>query len=485
MFNNRNINRLAVCIIIFGVVLRAVFYLQNRCLFIDEANVARNIYERGFTGLAAPLNYEQYAPPLFLWIVKCCTLLFGYSEPAYRLFPFLCGLGSLWLMYVAVKKYASGSSTWYALAIISTGVIYVRYGAELKQYGCDMAVTLALLLLALSADVFTMAKWKFLGLWFIAGSVAIWLSMPSVFMLAGVGIYYLYQCIKARRYANVLLPAALGVLWMAQFVLYYFIILKPQIQSDYLQNCHKDFFLYALPNSSEKLGQDINVLNKIISAMGGKWTLSVVFHLLALGIGLVWLLRKETAKALLAVIPICLLLFAAMARQYALTPRLILFVMPLLLIIIAAGLGAMFQVKSVAVKAIWVAVGLICIANFGAFSLLYKPMENEELTKSMAFAQQQNIDGDHLYVHNLATPAYIYYTTIHPAKNNWKNLANAHLLQWNTNYDSLSQVVTGRSALLYSWAPDDEIASETMKIQQRHKEVAKQVVTGSRVYIYE
>src|ERR1700748_715444 len=88
---------LVIAIIIVGVVLRLIYYFQNRCLFIDEANIARNIYERSLEGLAKPLNYEQYAPPLFLWIIKISTLLFGCSEFAFRLFPLLCGIASLFL----------------------------------------------------------------------------------------------------------------------------------------------------------------------------------------------------------------------------------------------------------------------------------------------------------------------------------------------------------------------------------------------------
>ena len=68
---------LAYAAILLGIIIRVSVYLQNRNLFIDEANVARNIYERGFADLATPLSYEQYAPPIFLWIVKFITVFMG------------------------------------------------------------------------------------------------------------------------------------------------------------------------------------------------------------------------------------------------------------------------------------------------------------------------------------------------------------------------------------------------------------------------
>ena len=484
LFLRKNLIRIHFWIVIVGVVLRVAVYMQCRCLFIDEANVARNIYERSFSGLTLPLSYEQYAPPLFLWIIKSCTLILGYGEYAYRFFPLLCGIAALALMWRTLKKYAGVYGVCYALTIIAFGTIYIRYSCELKQYGCDMVVGLALIMLALRSDIFRMKKWQFVMLWGLTGSVSIWLCMPSVFMLAGVGVYYLYLVVRARGYWQIPVLSIIGLFWLGQFWLYYLAVLKPQIQSDYLQNCHKEFFLYSMPVTVEKLDHDLNVFNKVLSAMGGKWTISICFHLLTFFAGIVWLSKKQFAPLLLVVVPLCSIIVAAMANQYALTPRLILFAMPLLLIPIAAGVQILFSTKYNSLKAFWVAVALICIINFSGFNLIYHRMENEELTESLAFVQQQKITAANVYVHNLAAPAFIYYTTIHPAHGKWSEIANAHLLNWNSNYDSLGRVLTGLSALVYSWAPEDEITSETEKLRQFHKEIMMQKVTGSRVYIY-
>src|SRR5690606_20568037 len=85
---------LVIALIAIGIILRLYVYFQNRNLIIDEANVARNIAERGFAALALPLDYAQYAPPVFLWITKFFTMLFGMGEMALRLYPLLCGIAS-------------------------------------------------------------------------------------------------------------------------------------------------------------------------------------------------------------------------------------------------------------------------------------------------------------------------------------------------------------------------------------------------------
>lgn len=485
LLSDKNLRRLMVSLVLLGFLLRLVCYLQDRCLFIDEANVARNIYERSFQGLTLPLNYEQYAPPLFLWMVKFCTLLFGYSEYAFRLFPLLCGLGSLVLMSQVLKLFAGIRGIWYAMAILATGIIYVRYGAELKQYECDILITLILLLLALKVDIMKWSGPKFMLCWGVVGAVAVWWSMPSVFILSGVAFYYLYNCRKSGNQARILWLVIVGVFWAIQFAVYYFFILRNQIGSEYLKNCHKDFFLYPWPATREMREQDITVFVKSIAAMGGKWTLSVVFHVTSMAVGTFWLLMRHRAKALLILVPICALIGAAMGSQYALTPRLILFVMPLLLILVAKGLELMLTIQSMIVRAMLISVALINIYNLGAFNLFFTRLENEEITKTMAFAVENNLRSDRLYVHNGAMPAYLYYTTIHPNKQHWNQISNAHILQWNSNYDSIALQIQGRFALLYSWAPDDEIERELKAISRYHHMVKKLEVSGGHIFIWE
>src|SRR6185437_10175061 len=136
----------------------------------------------------------------------------------------------------------------------------------------------------------------FLWIWAIVGSLAVWLSMPSVFMLTGVAAYYFYEALKNRKYTKVSLLILMGLIWLLQFALYYYVILKPQINSTYLQDWHKEFFLNFSPINKLTLDGDVNALGKLIEATGGKWVLSVIFHLLKLMIGVIYLLLKQKGK---------------------------------------------------------------------------------------------------------------------------------------------------------------------------------------------
>src|SRR5208282_2209063 len=103
------------------------------------------------------------------------------------------------------------------------------------------------------------------------------------------------------------------------------------VQSDYLQNAHKYAFLFKFPDSKYKFDSNVAVLKAVFTALGGGGPLCIYFHILTLFVGGIWLAWKHTSKSLLLLIPVIGLYIAAATHQYALTPRLILFIMPILL----------------------------------------------------------------------------------------------------------------------------------------------------------
>jgi predicted membrane-bound mannosyltransferase len=131
-------------IIAIGSFLRIAMLLQNRNLFIDEANIARNVYERTFAGLALPLSYEQYAPPVFLWILKLHTTVLGFSEYAFRLYPLLTGIFAMYLFTNIMKLMNVAAGVLYPLFLMATGFIYIHFSTEVKQYMPDTCIALLL-----------------------------------------------------------------------------------------------------------------------------------------------------------------------------------------------------------------------------------------------------------------------------------------------------------------------------------------------------
>ncbi len=467
-----------------GVALRIAVYLQANSMYLDEANVARNVYERSFARLAAPLNYYQYAPVVFLWVVKASTLAGGYGEYAYRVFPLLCGIASLFMLFLVMRHYCGYVGMWYALLLLAVGPVYVEFACVTKQYAPDMFTTLLLLWLALSYRVENTSAFKLFVVWLFAGSLAIWLSMPSVFVLAGVGGYYLLQMRLQKEYGKLWFVFVAGALWLLQFGLYYWFILRPQANSAYLQNYHHNFFFYP-PLNLKTLLFDLNLLLNVVVTAGGHQVLSLVLHLGCMVLGIVYLVRSKRAALSLLVAPLVLLFCAAAIRQYSLIPRLLLFAMPLLLILIAVGLEQLLKIRFALARVAILVMAVICIANYNAIKNFVKPMEREEMKQSLAYLKQRGINGNKLYVANLAVPAYVYYTSIHPEKDKWKTLTGGKTVEWGMNVDSLAQTWPPQAVMLYGWEEPAIVSAEQTTIQRYHPLMDSNIVRGGIVYLYE
>lgn len=477
---------IAMFIMATGIIVRLVVLIQNRNLIIDECNIARNIYERGFAGLMKPLNYEQYAPPVFLWILKLFTNMFGMSEPVLRLYAFLSSIGATVMMYLVLRQFTSLRSLWYPLVLFAIAHIMIRYSTEAKQYMADVFVILLLIWSALKIKIETTPWYKFLLLWLLFGSVAIWASMPSVFMLSGVGLYYGYTCLQQKNYPKLSLIILVAVLWLLQFLLYYYTILKPQIQSDYLQQFHKDYFLYVIPHGFLEWKHNYHVLADLLEAAGGYHALAVIFHTLLIVTAVVVLLYKHTARGLLLVTPLVAVVVAAMAHQFSLLSRVALFTLPLLLILIGYGFELFMNVRFAAWRFIMLVVTMICIVNHNSASkMIRKPFSTEDFTAGLRFFKKEHISGRELYIHNGSRPALIYYTQIHPDKEEWAQFSDAHLLNWDANYDEIAGNATGRIGLIITSVYPDELARIRNAMEAHLTVVAKlDDQEKHRVYAY-
>ena len=78
-------NRMVYLLLFLGITLRILVLLQDHSLFLDEANVVRNVAEKTPIEFFQPLDYQQYAPPFFMAIEKGISNLLGNTEFHLRL----------------------------------------------------------------------------------------------------------------------------------------------------------------------------------------------------------------------------------------------------------------------------------------------------------------------------------------------------------------------------------------------------------------
>ncbi|MFT4968863.1 MAG: 4-amino-4-deoxy-L-arabinose transferase-like glycosyltransferase [Chitinophagales bacterium] len=457
MFSKKSGTYLLGLVILISFLVRLTLFVQERDLFIDEANLAANIHERSYTELLSPLAYEQYAPPLFLWGVKASTQVFGFSEKALRLLPFAAGILSIFLFSYLCYLLLGKEAAIYPLALFGGGMVFLQYGTELKQYSSDFLLTLILLL----AAILTRKKekgWGYILLWIFLGSFAIWLSMPSVFILFSIGVFWV---LDHKSKSTFIKSSFIASFWLAQFGLYFFLVLKNQISSDYLQDFHMHSFL-KIPWSFENISHDYMLISSVIKQSGGHTFLAVLINGLLLIIGGAHLVRKDKKIASLFLTPFALLLLAGLLHKYAFVPRLLLFIQPLVLLLIAFGLACLFKVKNWPIRIAVIVLLLVNIFNHQNFKYLYEPYEIQEIHYALNVLEGKQTlkQSDPIWVHLGAVPAFHFYTKISPKKKRYSRLINqAKLLSWDTDYGQLyQQSIVGERfwLLMTNYFPEDK-----------------------------
>lgn len=452
----------ALLLLGFGAVLRILTWVQNRDLIIDEANIARNLSERGYAGLLRPLDYEQYAPPLFLWAEKTAVLAGGFGEQALRFPALLAGLLSLPLFGAVAKKLLPRAAVLFALALFSTSYLLIRYAAEVKQYGPDVLITLALLFFALRTDPFRYSRLQLFLRWAVAGSVALWASMPAVFVLAGVAVYYALVLLRARRSGYWLaLLATVGV-WLAQFGAYYFLVLRHQANSAYLQSFHQAYFLHLLPQSTAEWKHNSLRIKELLGNAGSAhyYLMLINCGLIALGVGAA--IRKKDPRIALLLVPVVLTLLAAGLRQFSLLDRVALFLVPLLMLLIGSGFGVLLRLQRWPVHVALALFAVLVLWFFNPLLTLRQPVRQFEITRGMDHLLERKVSGGSLYVHHSSVPTYRYYTVLHPGRSRYAPLLGAKLLDWSDDYKQPGLVQTDTAWFLFSGGFPPEEKSKRM-----------------------
>ncbi len=475
---------LAIAIILLGVVLRVIVWAQNRDLIIDEANIARNIFERGFIGLATPLSYEQYAPVSFLWMEKGMTMLFGFSEYALKAFPLLSGIGVLIVLMLVLKEFVSLRSLWYPLALFATAHFFLRYSTEVKQYMSDALVVLLLVYFALKISITETTGKKFVLSWILIGTLAICSAMPSVFALTGVGGYYFWICFKEKKYDKMRLLFLVSFIWLVEFALYYYFLLRDQAHSTYLQNFHADYFLVATPGSIKEWAHNWNVTSELVNLTTGYALSGKLFNFGLLAFGSILLLYRNTARGLLLILPLFFTLVAAAINEYSMIPRVVLFTMPLLLVVITNAMDFFMSKKSMIVKLAFAGMALACVIMHNQIQMAWKPFYGEQATWAMQLMKDNGIKGKQLNVSNGSVPAYIYYTQIHPDKQRWRTLYDAEIRAWDADWAKIAAEANGKAGVFFTTISDNEAVLREQQLSQSSRITAKIFQPKAKCYAF-
>lgn len=398
-----------------GIILRLIHYLGNRSLRNDEAALTLNILRRSFFELLQPLDFMQIAPPGFLWILKLLTELFGGSEYALRLIPLAGSIAALYLMYRLLVKLAGQQAAFVGLVCLILSKKMIFAAADIKQYSTDAAIILWLYVLVSQI----LARWdsrSFTRLT-VAGAAVVWVSYPSVFILASIGLTLGIASLAQGNRPRAGQMAFAATIWLTSFAASLLVTSAAAsdvvpLQHDYWARFFAPFPITSVHDITWYGLRFFRLFKFGFANLPAIWIVQSLAVLLFLaGSHALWQNQRKWFFLLLS--PFVITLIASGFRLYPFGGRPGLFFVPLILILIALGIEQVRQTLAPPYR--WAGVTL---AGVLILSLATNTLEGLRRTPPFAFGDikpvlhhvgQSYTAGDQLYVYAGSKYPFEYY----------------------------------------------------------------------------
>ena len=397
-------------IVLVGLSLRAWAFAASSSLGLDEILLSRNILGLPLRQLLTePLRLDQVAPRGFLLLEKLAVFVLGPGELSLRLISFGAGIVGLLLFRRLALGSLEGLAGPFALALFAVGVPFLRFGAEVKQYEMDATAAVLLLLFALDLRARDTSVRQRLAIG-ISGLVIVWFSQPSVVMMAGIGLAFALAWLVARdRRAKGALLVTLP-LWTAACALATaagFRSMTPSTKAFMnafwgrgFMPMHPVAALQWFPRQALSIFADPALLRY---PLPGLFLAACVVGFVAL-----WRERREVAGILLG--PVLTALIAAITHQYPFDGRLLIYLLPVILLALAAGAQwiarAATRLHPAAGASVWIA---LLLPPLSAVLQTPPPYVVEHTQAVLSYLQQHRQTGDAIHVFPLQRIGLLFY----------------------------------------------------------------------------
>lgn len=328
-----------------GLLLRVLEYADNRQLYMDEGFILENFTDSPIWDLHTVLKHDQLAPPGFLVIERIMVRLPLPVVPTARFLPFVAALATMFYFPKVARRYLDPRAVPLATALFALGDYSIYYASEIKQYSVEVA--LALMALGLAArieDEGPEERRRRLTILAGFGIVGVWFSFPLIFSLAGIGLAGLATQVQRKDWKQAGLWTAIGAAWLVSFGGCFLVSDRIVTKAPFLRIWWDFSFLRIPPHSmAEAIGVFWQFVNVVVDPTGVVTPAPHVWTGLlggALGvIGLVALIRRSPAKALIVTAPFVFAAFAAALKHYPFHGRLIQFLIPSVVFLLAEGVA--------------------------------------------------------------------------------------------------------------------------------------------------
>ena len=409
---------LSPALLIAGAALRLWQYLGSSALWTDEAAIANNIAARPLAQLiAVPLGHNQAAPVGFLLVEKLAVTLFGANGLSLRAYPLLCAMLSLVLLWRVARRLLPTAAVPLALAPFAFAPPLIFYAAEVKQYSSDVAISLAILLVALelsgcAASVQLPTRRVVSAA--MVGALAVWFSQPAVLVVTGLGGALAIGALGSRERRPVTPLVWVILTWAASALAATAVSmhhLTPSAQQFMRTFWSDGFWPLSLRHPSSIVWPIAHIALLIGSQLGISTSIGLACAMLATG-GLVATWKNKWRTSLLLAMPLLVALGASAAHLYPFAERLALFLIPFPLLLAAIGVTEFAELARVKRGSAAVLGGAtIFVLIVAAQSLYAAPpvYRREEITPAITYLRRASRAADASYIYYGAAPAYQFY----------------------------------------------------------------------------
>jgi Dolichyl-phosphate-mannose-protein mannosyltransferase len=407
--------RVVVAAIVVGTALRVAEAAQGHAFGFDDSMLAINIVSRSAAQLARPLDFQQSAPILFLWLDRALVDLAGASTIVLCLVPVIGGIAVLPLTWVVGRRLVGAPAAAWTTALLAVSPLAVDYTDRPKPYILDAAIALALIALTLRVlrEPERRTRWAALA---VAGVLSIGLSTPAILTLAACGVTLLMTPSIRRPYGTWVI--ALGVLWVAVAAGNYIAFERAASNDPYLRRFWDPIFF--TPGAPDLAARVRLVFSSYVENLFFGTTVRppIAFRVVAIVLAVVgaaraW--RRPGPWALMLLVgPLAFAMIASALRAYPPSDRTWLFTAPMVALLAAYGVVAIGDLVPLPFRrAVLVGVGAATLMlpawqSWLAFRATLQPDDFETAVRTWRASDRP---GEPVYVFARDAIRWTYYTT--------------------------------------------------------------------------
>ena len=303
-----------------------------------------NILRRSPIELLHPLDRVQMSPVGFLWSEWLITRLGGFSEHTLRFLPMAAGVIGLVAFARLARRLLQPLTALAATSLAALSPLLIYYSAEVKSYGFDFLCAVLLMHPTLSlAENPTREAWL---RWALVAAFGALFSTAAPLFVAGSALA-LVSAAPLRRHPRAWLAiVAAGTPAALIFVAQFFTIYHSSRTTEFMQVFWTESFLdLRLPvavtqilRTARDFWAEVLFGQEMIESLPRK-TMTIL--LASSVVGLAALGTRGSVTLVLLVAPALLAGAASFAKLWPITPRLLLFVVPTILLALPQGFATL------------------------------------------------------------------------------------------------------------------------------------------------